>query len=391
LHELTKLVDDIGPEMVNYLYDPLTRLKAVLVMDTTAFGPTIGGVRMRQDITTEEIVSLARAMTYKMSIFNFPMGGAKAGIWANPTLRGPRRKAMLRAFGKALKPFLAQDTYISGPDMGTYAEDFPIIYEAAGLQYVAGGILQKEKDQEPLENHLTGYGVVASAEIACKCAGLDLVNATVAIEGFGKVGGGVARYMAKSGAKVTAISTIDGAIFNENGLDVGRLLEMRKKFGDKVVLGYEDAKHISKEDLLYLPVDILVPCAGPYVINESNVDRVQARVIVSGANIPITQEAEEILFKKGVIALPDFICNAGGVICGMIGMVGGTEEQAFACVKKLIESTTKEILETAFKEKINPRKLAVRKAREKVLKAQAEKKILPMSSIIKYLEKRLKL
>jgi len=185
------------------------------------------------------------------------------------------------------------------------------------------------------------------------------------------VGGGVARYMIEEGAKVVAISTIDGGIYDERGLDVKKLIEMRKDFGDKVVQKYPSVKQIDKRELFLLPVDILIPGARPYVINGDNVHGIRAKIISSIANIPITNEAEDILSQRGIISVPDFISNAGGVVLGMIDNLGGTVDHVFNALRTLISPLTKDILTEAGREKITPRSLAVRKTREKVLRAQA--------------------
>lgn len=383
--------DNIGPQSITFFYDPVVKFRAVLVIDTYIFPSAIGGVRMLPDITTEEIVGLARAMTYKTAIFNFPLSGAKAGIWSNPKQKGQRRKAILRAFGRQLKPFLAQNSYIAGPDIGTYAEDFRIIYDEAGLSYVVGDLFQKQKDGEPLENHLTGYGVITSAQTACRHAGIQFEDTSIAIEGFGKVGSGIARYADKAGARVVAVSTTRGAIYNKNGLEVKELLEMRRKIGGKLVQEYEDAQQMPKEKLLYLPVDILVPGARPYVINENGVDKVKAKIIASAANNPITSIAEDILFKKGTIVPPDFVSNAGGIIGGIVSMLNGTEKQAFNTVKRFIEAATQEILKDAEGEMINPRELAIKRAAKNVLEAMKRRKPPSTESMLESLKKRLDL
>ena len=373
--ELMRMADEIGPERILHLYDPAAGMKAVVVVDTTVFGRAAGGTRMLPDITTEEIVWLARAMTYKYATFGFPAGGAKAGIWAAPGIHGEPRDAILRAFGNAVKPLFAAGVVGLGADMGTDARDTAIFREAAGLPSRGSSLAREEKDGEPIEHHATGYGVVVAAEAACEFAGMALEGATVAIEGFGKVGGGVARYMAEAGARVVAISNIDGAIYNnEEGLDVQKLLEARKKSGDRAVQEYEAAQHIDRAAIYSLPVDILVPGARPYVIEKNNVSQVRAKVISSIANIPITDEAEEMLFQRGIYSVPDFISNIGGVVLGVVSAVGGTADDVFKSLRELVRPVTLEILASARKEGMSPRTLAVRRVRDKVLKARTEKK-----------------
>jgi len=363
-----ELGDEIGPELVIHLYDPTTGMKGVVVVDTTALGPTAGGIRMLPDITTKEIARLARVMTYKFAILNVPAGGGKAGIWHDPN--APDRDRIITSFGRALKPIMKERLYFPGGDMGTSDKDVEIIYGIAEVEELRpSGLTLKIKEGMPLEDHLTGFGVVSAAKAASKFADVSIEGATVAIEGFGKVGGGVARYMEKAGSKVVAISTIRGAIYNHRGLKVEKLLEMRKRYGDGVVLEYKEAEQIKKEELFLLPVDVLVPSARPDVINKGNADKIKAKLVSSGANLPVTQEAEEILFRKGTISVPDFVANAGGVIAGIIDRTGGTEEEAFKTVEERITSITREVVSTALKEGINPKAVALRIAKEKVMKA----------------------
>lgn len=388
--EWMKITGKLGPEKVVHVYDPDVGMKGVVVVDTISLGGAAGGTRMLSDITTEEIFWLARAMTHKFAVLDIPVGGAKAGIWADPSIGGAPREAIFKAFGDAVKPLLAARLTLAA-DMGTDAKDVANIYEGAGLPSGSTGLSSQEKDGEPLEDHATGYGVAVASESACEFAGIEFKGATVAIEGFGKVGGGVARYMAEAGAKIVAMSTIRGTIYNEDGLDVKKLLEERKKSGDRVVEGYKDAQHIDKEAIYFLPVDILVPGARPYVIDKNNASRIQAKVISSIANVPITDEAEEILFKRGIYSVPDFISNAGGVLLGVVDILGGTVDDLFRVLRELLGSLTGEILTDARKEGVNPRSLAVRRTQDKVLKARTKGGLPPFEEILKIARQRLKM
>ncbi len=367
--------DDIGPELIVHWYDPEVKVRGVMVVDSLALGMATGGTRMLPDITTHEISLLARAMTYKKATMGVPVGGAKAGIWEDPHVPSPRREAIFRSFGKAMKPLYKANIVLYGSDMGVNDPDVKMFREEAG--YFAPATTtdySKElRDGEPLENHFTGYGVVVSAKEACKFCGINMSGAKVAIEGFGKVGGGAARYLLKEGAKIVALSTIKGAIYNDKGLDLTKLFDLRKSFGDECILKYKDAKVIKNEELFYLPVEVLVPGGRPLVIHEKNVDKVKAKVIASGANIPITEGALERLFKKGITVVPDFVANSGGSTAGLSRRSGLNADQVFIAIEKVIGANTREILEVAAKEKINPTKLAINRALDKVRKAKAGK------------------
>jgi len=390
--EWIRMADEPGPEKTLHVYDPSVGMKGVVVVDTTSpQGWSGGGTRMLPDITTEEISWLARTMTYKLAYLDMPVGGAKAGIWADPGIQGAPREAILRAFGNAVKPLLTTGLGL-GADMGTNAKDVAIIYEGAGVPQISTRLAQQEKEGETLEDHATGYGVVVAAQAACGFAGMELKGATVAIEGFGKVGGGVARYMAEAGAKVVAISTISGAIYNQGGLDTKKLLSVRKQSGDRTVEEYEDARRIDKEEIYFLPVDVLIPGARPYVIHKNNAMQIQAKVISSIANIPITDEAEEMLFQRGTYSVPDFICNAGGVVLGVVDALGGTADDVFRAVRRILDPLVRDILADARKEMRSPRSLAVRRTREKVLKARTEEEAGPsIERMLELVKERLKM
>lgn len=384
---IDRLKDDVGPEYVIQMYDPVSGMRAVIVIDTAAFGVAAGGIRMLPDITTEEIIHLARVMTYKFAVLDMPVGGAKSGIFADPS--SPDRDRIIAAYGRHVAPFLRQLMYIPGADMGTSDRDVARIYEFAGIKEMApSGLTLREKEGMPLEDHLTGYGVVVAAKTACELIGMSMTGATVAIEGFGKVGGGVARYMARLGAKVVAISTVEGAVYNPDGLDVEKMLDMRKKLGDKVVLEYKNGEHIRREELFTLPVDILVPGARPYVINEGNTGKIRARLIAPGANIPVTDDADEDLLRRGVVVLPDFIANSGGVIAATLDRMSATEEQAFKVVEEKISSLIMGVLSKALEEKRSPTKLAKEMASEKIRKSIKERKQLQAEELEKIVRKK---
>jgi len=364
-------IDQLGPEKVLHVYDPATELRGVVVVDTVSIGGAAGGTRMLPDITTEEIFLLARAMTHKFAILDFPIGGAKAGIWAEPGIRGPQRRELMLSFGKAVKVLLGAGVTLAA-DMGTDNDDVATFFEGAGVPKKFTGLSAQMIEGEPLEDHATGYGLAVAALASCQFEGINVKHARQAIEGFGKVGGGVARYISESGASVVAISTIDGGIYNKDGLDVKALLEARKTAGDKAVTEYKKAKRIKSQEIYGLPVDILIPGARPYVITKKNAGNVKAKVIASIANIPMTDEAEAILFKKGILAVPDFISNAGGVILGVVDVLGGSADDLFRVLRDTIGPLSSSILSEAKQQNINPRALAVQKTTAKVMAARSE-------------------
>lgn len=374
---LFEMADEIGPEAVVYVYDPETSMKGVLVVDQMATGTAGGGTRMLPDVTAEEIFRLARAMTNKFAILDFPRGGCKAGIFGDPDMPKNKKKKVMVAFGRSLKPYLSSRQVSLATDMGVGGDDLAAIYEGVGIPGPGKGLSGLEKDGEPLENHLTGFGVVSAIKEAGKVIGIkDMKGITVAIEGFGKVGGGEIRYCNELGAKVVAVSNVYGGIYNKKGLDVEKLLKMRRKLGQKALQEYKDAEQIAPEELYFLKADVISPGARPYVITKDNARKVKAKIVCGGANIPTTPEAEKILFERGTLSVPDFIANSGGTIANMVNYLGGGAEQAFKAIEMLISRLTREVATEALRTKKDPYTIALNICKDRVLKARAQTKKL---------------
>lgn len=360
------VIKEIGPSKVIQLFFPVSNFHAIVVVDNTALGPSIGGVRVCQDVTIEEVKRLARTMTMKNSVAGLPHGGGKASIIADP--RDPKKERYFRIFAQAIKDL---QEYIPGPDMGSNEECMAWIHDEIGR--VAG--LPEEIGGLPLDKlGATGFGLAECAEIACPYANIELKGARVAIQGFGSVGKAAAKFLSDKGSIVVAASDTKGSICNPDGLDIKELLDVKKEKGS--VIHYKKGTVKKCEELFSTPCDILIPAATPDVISKENVEGVKAKLIIQGANIPITKEAEGILHKKGILSVPDFIANAGGVIMAAMEYAKKSEKEAFDAISERIKKNTKLILEKTFKEKTLPRQAAEAIAKERVLKAMAYKRVL---------------
>jgi glutamate dehydrogenase/leucine dehydrogenase len=353
--------DDLGPEKVVQVYEPQSGLHAIVAVDNTACGPAIGGVRMAADVTVEEVSRLARAMTLKNAVAGLPHGGGKSGILASPHVADKQR--LIRTFARAIRQI---SDYIPGPDMGTdetcMAWMFDEIGRAVGLPRVLGGI--------PLDEiGATGYGLASCAEVAAPYCNLTLRGASVAIEGFGNVGKQAAHFLEKAGARLVAASDSHGAIYDPEGIDVARLVAVKEESG--TVSAYPRARKLPVADLLVLPCDILVPAARPDCIHAGNAEAIRAKLILQGANIPATPEAEALLYRHSVLVVPDFIANAGGVICASVEYHGGTEAAALDTIRQRIRHNTEAVLQRSHREGIEPRQAAVALARERIKAAMA--------------------
>lgn len=302
-----------GPKVLGYL-----------VIDSIIGGHSHGGVRLMPNIDEEEISFLARGMTLKFGFLGLPHGGAKAGVIGNPEAPRKERLELLKAFVQAIAPILANRIYIPATDMGTEMSDIRHVIKSAGIP------MGKRDFRVERPGYYTALTVFTGLKQATKHIGFRTDNSTIAIEGFGKVGAALSALLFDAKANVVAISTSRGAIYNPGGLDIVRLNQLAKETGSRVVDIYTDAEHIDRESLLELPVDILCPCARHNSIHAGNSNRISARIICPGANHPVTDEAERVLFERGVISLPDFVTNSGGVL-------GGTMEFASVNKKKIKE------------------------------------------------------
>jgi glutamate dehydrogenase (NAD(P)+) len=354
--------DESGPERIFSFYDPPTQMRAVIVIDTTAFDISAGGVRMLPDLSLPEMIRLARAMTYKYLMLEVRCGGAKAGVWYDPARHD--RPAVLRAFLAALRPFFEKRMYLPGSDMGTSEEDFqPLRDGNPGGHY--SGLRSQMYDGLSLEDQLTGFGVVEAARTAAEFFAVPLSGARVAIEGFGKVGGGAARFFTRAGAQVVAVSTLTGTRFDPQGLDVDELLALRQEHGDDAVRHYRRGKLLSRQRLLTLPVDILIPGARPDAINRTNVERIQAKLVVPGANIPFTRAIANRLSDRGIGLVPDFVSNGGGVLAALAEIEGLDVAGAFGSVRGRISANTALVLRHARERQRPPFEAALEILRER--------------------------
>jgi glutamate dehydrogenase/leucine dehydrogenase len=364
--EIENFADEFGPEKVVEVYNPKVGLKGILVIDSTARGPGKGGIRMTPTVSVEEVFRLARVMTWKTALADLPFGGAKSGIVANPKeISREKKKELLFEFGKALKPFCPK-YYIAAPDVNTGEEEMRWFVEGNGSLKSATG-KPKELNGLPHELGSTGYGVAIATLVACKHSRLKINQARIAIEGFGNVATFAFKHLAEFGAKIIAVSDSKGCIYNPEGLNFEELLKVKKETGS--VINYQNGKVLKNEELFGLETDILIPAALSDSINENNASKIKARIIVEAANIAITKKAEEELFKRGVLIVPDFVANAGGVISSYAEYKGFDENKMFKLVERKIKKNTKLVLKRAKEKQIKPRDAALEIAKERVREA----------------------
>jgi glutamate dehydrogenase (NAD(P)+) len=352
----------IGPEKIVKLYDPKTGMKAVVCIDSTVLGPAKGGVRMRPDVSENEAFRLARAMTFKCAIAGLPFGGGKSVIFADAKALTPEQKeAMVRAFGAGLKN-IAPSEYVTAPDMNMPEETMRWIAEANGNKNCVTG---KPADMGGLPHELgsTGFGVFHSTKVAADHLGIDLKNATFAVEGFGNVGQFAVKFLTEVGAKCVAVSDSKGVIQKMDGLDYEKLMSVKAE--KKTVTEYGEGEVLEGNRILDVECDILITAAIKDLIKISDVSRIKSKLIVEGSNIPMSAETEDELHKKGVLVIPDFVANAGGVISSYVEFIGGSEEDMWKMVEKKITQNTKAVLKRLVG-KTCPRAIATEIAKERI-------------------------
>ena len=332
-----------------------------VVIDSTIEGRSCGGLRMLPDVDEAEMIGLARAMTLKYGFLSIPQGGAKAGVRGDPEAPTEVRRERLLAFGLAIAPLLRNRVYAPHSDMGTDNTDIRYLLESAGVKV-------KHRELRVTDSgYYTALTVLAGIKQGARHLGLDLSRASVAIEGFGKVGGALGGLLAAAQIRVVAVSTSRGALYNPRGLDMKLLAT---ETGSDFVERYRDAEHIERAALVELPVDVLCPCARHSSVHTGNAARVSAKLISPGANNPVTTDAEHILRNRSVLCLPDFVTNSGGVLGGTMEFAMQRRETIDALIDQRIGARIARLLEEAVRQKTPLRELAERDARHRFVQMQ---------------------
>ncbi len=356
--------DSYGPEKVLEVYHPKSGMRGFVVIDNTALGPAKGGVRMTSTVSPIEVSRLARAMTWKNALADLPFGGGKAGIVANDKdMTTEEKEEFVREFAEGLK-VVCPEGYVAAPDMNMAEDEMRIFAKTIGDDKACTG---KPKDMGGLPHELgsTGFGVFHATKVACEHKGLNLKDVTFAVEGFGNVGWFVSKYLTEAGAKLVAVSDSRGVVIDKKGLDFEKLAKVKKE--KRTVTEY-GVKVEPAHSLKTVEADVLITAAVPDFINAGDVDEMKFKIIVEGSNIPMVHEVEELFHKKGVLVIPDFVANAGGVISSYVEYIGGSEKDMWKMVEEKIVINTENVLKGAKKNKCSPRECAMKIAKERVLK-----------------------
>lgn len=363
MDDVFSFADELGPVKIIHVYEPSVNLKAVLVVDNIARGPSIGGIRIAEDVSTEECFRLARAMTFKNAAAGLPHGGGKIVVYGNPKMAGEQKEKILRALASLLNN---EEGYIFAPDMGTDEECMAWIKDEVGR--VVG--LPRELGGIPLDEiGATGWGLSHVTDVALEFCDFDIEGAKVAIQGFGAVGKNAALFLRNNGAVLVAAADSEGAVYNSEGLDVDDLIALKDQ-GNSVT-AYSAGKVLARDEIIDIACDIWIPAARPDIIHNDNVGRLKTRLIVEGANIPITFEAEKYLHEQGILCIPDFIANAGGVICAAMEYRGSNKTAVFQAIEEKLRRNTHMVLDRMKNDGVLPRQAALEMATERVQKAMS--------------------
>jgi glutamate dehydrogenase (NAD(P)+) len=357
------------------------------VVHNIARGPSKGGIRYHPDVTLDEVKSLAMWMTWKCALAAIPFGGAKGGVVCNPKeMSRNELQRMTRRFTTEIINEIGPEVDIPAPDVGTDGRIMAWIFDTysmnkghsvlgvvTGKPLTIGGSLGREE--------ATARGALYCIRDAAQKLNLTLADQRVAVQGFGNVGSYLAKFVAEDGATVVAISDSRTALYNPNGIDVPAAFAQKRDSGS--FDGLRGADRITNEELLTIDCDILAPCALEQVITEENAGQVKAKMVVEGANGPITPAADEILFDRGVTILPDILANAGGVIVSYFEWVQGLQEyfwkeaEVNAKLNDIITRAFDETWATAQQRTVDMRTAAYGLAVQRVAEATVTRGIYP--------------
>jgi glutamate dehydrogenase (NAD(P)+) len=365
--DMLHLIDEWGPEKVVCVSDRKSGMRGVLVIDNSARGIGKGGTRMSPTLSVHEVARLARTMTWKWAAVDLFHGGAKAGILGDPN--APNKEEILRAFARALSNEVPAE-YVFGLDMGLTEQDAAIFVDALGDRGAAVGLPRVLGGLPYDELGVTGYGVAEATAAAAAAISLSVSGASVAIQGFGAVGQAAAERLIELGAVVTAVSTATGAIVDESGIDVPKLIALRSELGDACVTQYGGA--LDPSAALMTDAQILIPAALEDVIDKDLAASTAARLIVEGANMPTTPAALEVLHERGVTVVPDFIANAGGIVAAAHSMdaryspFAVNPDDVFPMISTKIRQNTLAVVTEAHSRNLTTHAAALELAQERV-------------------------
>ncbi|MCX6585973.1 MAG: Glu/Leu/Phe/Val dehydrogenase [Acidobacteria bacterium] len=322
------------------------------VQHSIARGPAKGGIRYAPDVTLDEVRALASWMTWKCAVVNLPYGGGKGGVICNPAIMSEiELERVTRRYTSAIIDIIGPEKDVPAPDMNTNERTMAWIMDTYSMHrretttaVVTGKPLNLGGSRGRTE--ATGRGCLFVTKEALKKFQIPPTKARVVIQGFGNVGGMAARLMAKEGIKVIAIIETDGAVYNENGLDIEGLLQHRRSTGS--ILDFPEATNLTNTEALYLDCDVLLPAAKENVITQESAPRINCKILCEGANGPTTALADAILRSRDIFVIPDILANAGGVTVSYFEWV--QDRQGYFWNEQLVNDRLAEIMVESFRD-----------------------------------------
>ncbi|MEA2026661.1 MAG: Glu/Leu/Phe/Val dehydrogenase [Chloroflexota bacterium] len=350
-------------------------------------GPSKGGLRYHQDVTLNEVRALAMWMTWKCAVVGIPYGGGKGGVAVDPKQLSKRElEGLTRRFTTSISVIIGAEKDIPAPDVGTNPQTMAWIMDTYSMHvgYTVPGVVTGKPISlggSEGRSEATGRGTVVTIAEAARHIGLDIIGATIAVQGFGNAGSVAATLLDSMGARVVAVSDTQGGIYRPEGLDIKIVKAWKAEHG--TVVGFPGTENISNADLLELNVDVLVPAALENQITAANAERVKARIVAEAANGPTTPDADQILRRKGVFMIPDILCNAGGVTVSYFEWVQDlnrdqwSEEIVNSKLTAIMVRSFGEVVAMAEREEVDMRTGAYLVAVDRVAKATALRGLYP--------------
>jgi glutamate dehydrogenase (NAD(P)+) len=378
------LIVDVPIELDN---GTVAHFEGYRVQHNLSRGPGKGGVRYHPDVTLEEVMALSAWMTVKTAAVNLPFGGAKGGIRVDPKLLSTKElERMTRRYTSEIGLIIGPQKDIPAPDVNTNGQIMAWMMDTYSMN--TGSTATGVVTGKPL--HLggsagrikaTGRGVFVTGREAARRIGLDLNGARVAVQGFGNVGGSAAELFAQAGGKIVAAQDHTGTIYNANGFDLADLIPHVHNTGG--VAGFKGADVMKSEEFWDVDCEILIPAALEGQITEDRARRIKAKLILEGANGPTTPKADDMLFERNILVVPDVICNAGGVTVSYFEWVQDfssffwSEDEINVRLDKIMVDALKKIWDTADRHKITLRTATFAVACERILIAREERGLYP--------------
>ena len=339
------------------------------VQHSTGRGPAKGGIRYHPSVTLDEVKALAMWMTWKCAVVSLPYGGAKGGVAVDPkALSVTELERLTRRYASDIQIIMGPEKDIPAPDMGTDAQVMAWIMDTYSMNigYVVPGVVTGKPISVGGTRgrvEATGRGILYIVQEACRARGMSLEGATVAVQGFGNVGSNAARLLRSQGVKLVAVSDVSGGVYNPNGFDWHYLLALKEE-GTFLSTVHGDFYHVTNEELLELPVDILIPAALENQITARNAPRIKAKMIIEGANGPTTPQADDILNANEVFVVPDILANAGGVVVSYFEWVQDLqsffweEEEVSLRLRRIMARSFEEVASLAEEKQVSMRQAA---------------------------------